>query len=213
MQYQEIAIPIGTSHIKGDITHIPHARSLVIFAHGSGSSRLSSRNKFVAQVLHQAHISTLLFDLLTKEEEALDNYSREFRFDIKLLAERLMLATAWLQEHHDLAKIKLGYFGASTGAAAAIIAAAQLPHTIHAVVSRGGRPDLAGDFLSQIQCPTLLIVGKKDLEVLTLNQVAFDQLQCTKELAIIPGATHLFEEEGTLEQASIAARVWFSKFL
>ena len=206
-------LPIGTSQIKGDLTLVPQSASLVVFAHGSGSSRLSSRNKFVANVLHQAHISTFLFDLLTEQEEAFDQYTRQYRFDIPLLAQRLVLVTHWLQSNQKAASAKLGYFGASTGAAAALIATAQLPEDISAVVSRGGRPDLAGDYLSHVQCPTLLIVGELDYEVIALNEIAYKKLQCTKELAIVPHATHLFEEKGTLEQASLLARDWFVKFL
>ena len=206
-------IPIGTSQIKGDLTLVPQSASLVVFAHGSGSSRLSSRNKFVADILHQSHISTFLFDLLTEQEEVIDQQTRQYRFDIPLLAQRLILVTRWLQNNQKTASSKLGYFGASTGAAAALIAAAQLPEDISAVVSRGGRPDLAGDYLSHVQCPTLLIVGELDHEVITLNEIAYKKLQCTKELAIVPHATHLFEEKGTLEQASFLARDWFVKFL
>lgn len=213
MNPQEITIPIGTSQIKGDLTLIPDSTSLVIFAHGSGSSRLSGRNKFVASILQQAHISTFLFDLLTEQEDAIDQYTREFRFDIPRLAERLILVTQWLQNDKEMSSVKIGYFGASTGAAAALIAAAQLPKAIHAVVSRGGRPDLAESFLPMVQCPTLLIVGQLDYEVISLNRLAYQELQCKKELSIIPHATHLFEEKGTLEQASLAARDWFITYL
>lgn len=213
MKYQEIVIPVGTSRIKGDLAIVPDATSLVIFAHGSGSSRLSTRNQFVAGMLQQTRISTLLFDLLTEEEDAVDQYTRQFRFDITLLAQRLILATHWVQNNKETATLSLGYFGASTGAAAALIAAAQLPQAISAVVSRGGRPDLAGDFLPLVQCPTLLIVGELDYEVIRLNELAYEKLRCTKDLAIIPCATHLFDEEGTLEQASCAARDWFMRYL
>ena len=213
MNHQEIVIPVGTSQIKGDLTIIPNSTSLVIFAHGSGSSRLSKRNQFVAEILQQAHISTFLFDLLTEKEDAVDQYTREFRFNIPLLADRLILVTQWLQSNQKTSSIKIGYFGASTGAAAALIAAAQLPERISAVVSRGGRPDLAEDFLSLVQCPTLFIVGELDHEVIELNEFAYKQLRCIKKLSIISGATHLFEEEGTLQQASLVARGWFIKFL
>lgn len=213
MNHQEIKIAIGTSHIKGDLKIINNSTLLVIFAHGSGSSRLSSRNQFVAEILNQAHISTFLFDLLTEQEEAIDQHTREFRFNIPLLAERLVLVTHWLQKNHKTTSMKLGYFGASTGAAAALIAAAQLPEHISAVVSRGGRPDLAGTFLSLVKAPTLLIVGELDYEVIELNNAAYKKLHCIKEVAIIPGATHLFEEEGTLKEASLIARDWFIKFL
>lgn len=216
MEYQEIVIPldlVGSSQIKGDLTLIENSTSLVVFAHGSGSSRMSKRNKFVADILHQSRISTLLFDLLTEQEDAIDQYTRQFRFDIALLANRLILVTRWLKSSQKTAYAKIGYFGASTGAAAALIAAAQLPEQISAVVSRGGRVDLAEDFLSQIKCPTLFIVGELDYEVITLNELAFKKLQCKKELSIVPHATHLFEEPGTLEQASFLARDWFIKFL
>ena len=213
MKHQEIVIPIGTSQIKGDLTIIPTSKSLVIFAHGSGSSRLSKRNQFVAEILQQSHISTFLFDLLTEKEDAIDQYTREFRFNIPLLADRLILVTQWLQNNQKTSSVKLGYFGASTGAAAALIAAAQLPEHISAVVSRGGRPDLAGDFLPLVQCPILFIVGQLDHEVIELNKLAYKELSCIKELSIIPSATHLFEEEGTLQQASLVARDWFIKFL
>lgn len=213
MNTQEIQIPVGTSKIIGDLTLIPNSSSLVVFAHGSGSSRLSSRNQFVAKILNQAQISTFLFDLLTQQEDAIDEYTREFRFDIPLLASRLVLVTEWLRKQKESAKMRLGYFGASTGAGAALIAAAQLQTEISAVVSRGGRPDLAGQFLPKVQSPTLLIVGELDTEVIQLNQFAYDRLTCIKELAIVPNATHLFEEPGTLEQASILARDWFKKYL
>lgn len=213
MLYQEITIPVDTSEIKGDLTIIPDAKSLVVFAHGSGSSRFSKRNQFVARILQQAGISTFLFDLLTEQEDAIDRYTSEFRFNIPLLADRLILVTQWLKNNQKISKVKLGYFGASTGAAAALIAAARLPEDVLSVVSRGGRPDLAGDFLPLVKCPTLLIVGQLDYDVIKLNELAYEKLYCTKELSIIPGATHLFEEEGTLEQASIVARDWFVKFL
>lgn len=213
MEHQEIVIPVGPSQIKGDLRLLPNSGSLVVFAHGSGSSRLSKRNTFVADILQQSHMSTFLFDLLTDQEEAIDQYTRQFRFDIQLLASRLMLVTRWLRNNPNTSALKLGYFGASTGAAAALIAAAQLQHDISAVVSRGGRPDLAGDFLPQVQCPTLLIVGELDHEVIALNELAYKKLHCIKELTIVPGASHLFEEVGTLEQASLLARDWFIKFL
>lgn len=213
MSHQEITIPVGTSHIKGDLKIVPNSKSLVIFAHGSGSSRLSKRNQFVAEILNQADISTFLFDLLTPQEDAIDQHTREFRFDIPLLAERLVLVTHWLQKNQNITSTKLGYFGASTGAAAALIAAAQLPGYISAIVSRGGRPDFAGTFLSLVQSPTLLIVGELDHEVITLNETAYKKLHCIKEISIIPDATHLFEEEGTLKKASLVARDWFINYL
>ena len=199
MEYREVVIPIGDTHIIGNLNLVPDSKAIVVFAHGSGSSRLSTRNQFVADILNQAKISTLLFDLLTQQEDAVDQYTRQFRFDIPLLAERLILATQWLKAESKTAQLKIGYFGASTGAAAALIAAAELSEYISAVVSRGGRPDLAGDYLQKVACPTLLIVGQLDHEVIKLNEIAYAQLRCTKEITIIPGATHLFEEEGTLE--------------
>lgn len=213
MKTQEIVIPVETSQIRGDLTLIPQSKSLVVFAHGSGSSRHSIRNKFVADILHQAHLSTFLFDLLTEQEDAIDQYTREFRFDIPLLATRLNLVTQWLQNNKQTAVLKIGYFGSSTGAAAALIAAAQLPKNISAVVSRGGRVDLAAEFLNRVQCPTLFIVGQLDYEVIKLNEFAYTKLQCTKELSIIANATHLFDEPGTLQEAAILAKNWFVKFL
>ncbi len=212
MESNEIAIPLGDSHIKGDLTLVSANAPLVIFAHGSGSSRLSKRNQFVANILQKAQISTFLFDLLTNQEDVVDQYTRQFRFDIPLLANRLILVTNWLQDNKETASLKLGYFGASTGAAAALIAATQFPQVIKAIVSRGGRPDLAADFLSRVQSPTLLIVGELDYDVITLNELAYQKLQCIKKIAFVPRATHLFEEAGALEQASFLARDWFIKY-
>ena len=213
MKNQEIAIAINNENIKGDLTLMPGSTSLVIFAHGSGSSRFSKRNQQVADILNKATISTFLFDLLTEQEDEVDQITRHFRFDIQLLAERLILVTEWLKNNSATTSLSLGYFGASTGAAAALVAAAHVPDSISAVVSRGGRPDLAGDFLHKVTCPTLLIVGQLDYEVITLNEDAYAQLSCTKELVIIPHATHLFEEEGTLEEAANSALAWFNKYL
>ena len=213
MKTVEISIPIGDSSINGNLHVVDNANALVIFAHGSGSSRFSKRNQFVANILNQATISTLLFDLLTKEEDAVDQVTRQFRFDIPLLAERLVTVTKWVKSNKEIQHLTLSFFGSSTGAAAALIAAAQLSEAIHAVVSRGGRPDLAGDYLAKVKSPTLLIVGQLDYEVISLNESAYKQLTCTKEIAIIPGATHLFEEPGTLEQVATIASNWFIKFL
>jgi len=194
--------------------HIPAApRGLVIFAHGSGSSRHSSRNQFVARQLADAALATLLLDLLTPSEDAIDQRTAEFRFDIPMLAERLMMATDWAQQDEATKNFPIGYFGASTGAAAALIAAARRPKFARAVVSRGGRPDLAGDFLREVRAPVLLIVGSNDEQVLQLNRLAATQLAGAYEILIIPNATHLFEEPGTLEQAAIAAREWFLTYL
>lgn len=184
------------------------ATGIVLFAHGSGSSRLSPRNTYVARVLRDAGIATLLFDLLT-EREASD---RANVFDMQLLAQRLRLATMWIRQSEATRDLRVGYFGASTGAAAALIAAAADP-TIAAVVSRGGRPDLAGSALPNVQAPTLLIVGGNDTLVIDLNQDAYAQLRCEKQLAIVPGASHLFEEPGTLEEVTHLATDWFSRHL
>ncbi|SEQ83463.1 putative phosphoribosyl transferase [Nitrosomonas sp. Nm51] len=196
--------------LNGELV-LPHAaRSVVLFAHGSGSSRLSPRNRFVAQILQQHGIGTLLFDLLTHDED--QQYS--MRFDIELLTRRLLVATKWLQTHQDTKALPPGYFGASTGAAAALQAAADMGTQIFAVVSRGGRPDLASEAaLNSVAAPTLLIVGGADYGVIELNQQAFASLQWEKELTLIPGATHLFEEPGTLEQAAQHAADWFLKHL
>lgn len=209
----EVRIPVDHSFIHGTLTLINNAHGLVIFAHGSGSSRLSSRNQFVAHILQEEHFSTLLFDLLTMDEDRIDALTREFRFDIPLLARRLEEVTRWVLNQKQTQDVPLGYFGASTGAAAALIAAAQLPQEISAVVSRGGRPDLAGDYLPRVKAPTLLIVGQLDTDVIALNQSAFDHLTCEKEISIVPGATHLFEEEGTLEKAALLSAAWFTLYL
>jgi dienelactone hydrolase len=209
----EVSIQVGDSFIHGDLSLVPDAKGLIIFAHGSGSSRLSTRNQFVADILHKAHFSTFLFDLLTKQEERIDSHTREFRFNIPLLAERLVLVTQWARMQKNLVNMPIGYFGASTGAAAALIAAAQLPHDIAAVVSRGGRPDLTGTYLPLVKAPTLLIVGQRDTEVIALNKDAYNQLTCHKKIEIVSGATHLFEEPGTLEQAARLTSDWFTTYL
>ncbi len=204
VQVQELDIPVGRVTLKGDLVLPREAIGIVIFAHGSGSSRLSPRNQFVAKILQQAHIGTVLFDLLTPEED--ENY--QTRFNIELLTERLMATTTWLSTQPFAQHKPLAYFGASTGAAAALKAAAQ-SSLIRSVVSRGGRPDLAEGALAQVCCPTLLIVGGNDGEVITLNQQAYAALNTEKKIIIIPGATHLFEETGTLEQVAILAQEWF----
>ncbi len=213
MKQLEIVIPVNDSHITGNLQLVPESHSLVIFAHGSGSSRFSIRNQFVANTLNKSGLSTFLFDLLTPEEDEVDQYTREFRFDIPRLTERLVLATEWIQAHEDTKEAQIGYVGSSTGAAAALRAAAQLPTEIKAVVSRGGRPDLAGDYLKKVKAATLLIVGELDYEVIKLNEMAYVQLNCAKELTIIPSATHLFEEPGTLELAADAAARWLTVYL
>jgi pimeloyl-ACP methyl ester carboxylesterase len=185
----------------------------VLFVHGSGSSRHSPRNQYVARTIREAGIGTLLFDLLTLEEEAADVNTRHLRFDIDLLAKRLVDATNWLKKKADTSHLRFGYFGASTGAAAALLAAAEFGEEIGAVVSRGGRPDLAGGALSRVKSPTLLIVGGLDFPVISLNREAYALLRCEKELVIVPGATHLFEEPGTLEDVARLAAEWFHRYL
>ena len=206
----EVQISAGRAILSGNLTIPENAKALVLFAHGSGSSRHSSRNQFVARTLNRASLATLLFDLLTTEEEALDIHSREHRFNISLLAERLVDATKWARQQEEMRDLRIGYFGSSTGGAAALAAAAELSHDVAAVVSRGGRPDLAGDALPKVLAPTLLIVGSNDDIVIELNEMARDQMRCEVKLEIIPGATHLFEEPGALEQVAKRATDWFS---
>jgi dienelactone hydrolase len=209
----EAKIAAGPVTLYGELLVPEHAQAVVLFAHGSGSSRHSPRNQFVASTLRAAGLATLLFDLLSAEEEAEDRVTAQLRFDVPLLAERLLQATRWLRAQPEGAEKRLGYFGASTGAAAALVAAAQLPGQVQAVVSRGGRPDLAGPALAQVQAPTLLLVGGNDDVVIELNQQALAQLHCEKQLLIVPGATHLFEEPGTLEEVARLAAAWFQRFL
>lgn len=205
-----IHIPAGPVRLEGELVVPPSAKGVVLFAHGSGSSRFSPRNIYVATELQQHGIGTLLFDLLTREED--QNY--ETRFDIALLTRRLLSATAWLQLNPDTQALSLGYFGASTGAAAALQAAAESGDKIAAVVSRGGRPDMAGTgALSRVRAPTLLIVGAADFGVIELNRQAYALMNCEKKLTLIPDATHLFEETGTLEQVATQATDWFSHHL
>lgn len=211
MQKLERSVIIDPSGIAADVVVPVNARGLVIFAHGSGSSRFSSRNRFVAGELQRAGFATLLLDLLTAREEEVDLRTRHLRFDIGLLAGRLVEATNWASEAPEVKALKLAYFGASTGAAAALIAAADLPEKIRAVVSRGGRPDLAGTALKRVAAPTLLIVGGEDTQVIDLNRQAMDQLECEKKLEIVPGASHLFEEPGALEQVAALASGWLKE--
>jgi putative phosphoribosyl transferase len=215
MSFEELSVRVlaGRVALEGDLVIPPAARGLVVFAHGSGSSRRSPRNRYVAGVLNQAGLATLLFDLLTPQEERVDDVTAELRFDIDLLAQRLAGATDWLIRDPSTGGLRIGYFGASTGAAAALIAAAEHPERVAAVVSRGGRPDLAGGALGRVRAPTLLIVGGEDQLVIALNQDALRALRCEKRLQIVPGATHLFEESGTLERASELAREWFLRYL
>lgn len=209
LELSQRSIPIPPSGVVGDLAVPINAGGVVLFAHGSGSSRLSSRNRYVAHVLQQAQLATLLLDLLTAEEEHIDLQTRHLRFDIDLLATRLVQATKWIRSNSETEDLPIGYFGASTGAAAALIATAELPRSTRAVVSRGGRPDLAGAALSKVKAPTLLIVGSHDEPVIELNEQALKELRCEKKLEIVPRATHLFEEPGTLEQVARLAGGWF----
>ena len=206
-------IPVSGGITEGDLNIAPDSDAVVVFAHGSVSSRHSSRNKYVAGVLNDSGISTLMLDLLTAEEEAIDQNTAHLRFNIDLLAERLINATDWLLAEHGGEFRHIGYFGASTGAAAALVAAAKRRDVIEAVVSRGGRPDLAGPWLSAVHSPTLLIVGEDDGVVVDLNRHAAAEITAEHGLEIIPGAGHLFEEPGTLEKAAHAARLWFERYL
>ena len=205
----EIFIPLKEVKLKGELNLPPDASSLVLFAHGSGSSRHSPRNQFVARTLNDVGLATLLFDLLTQEEEAIDTQTRELRFKIHLLAERLVHATKWAKQQEETRDLGIGCFGSSTGGAAALVAAVDLPQDIGAVVSRGGRPDLAGEALPKVKAPTLLIVGGNDDIVIELNEQARDRMRCEAKLEIVPGATHLFEEAGALEQVAKLANDWF----
>jgi putative phosphoribosyl transferase len=210
---QAIRVPAGAVALDGTLAIPTGAGAIVLFAHGSGSSRLSPRNRFVAQTLRAAHLGTLLMDLLTAGEEETDAMTGHLRFDIPFLATRLIAATDWLLASRATRHLRIGYFGASTGAAAALVAAAERPEPIGAIVSRGGRPDMALDVLGRVRAPTLLIVGERDRAVLAMNEEAFRALQVEKELAIVPGATHLFEEPGTLEEVARLAAGWFVRHL
>ncbi len=213
MDKQSVIIPSNKIQLQG-ILHVPaQAQGIVLFAHGSGSGRFSVRNQQVASALNDVKLATLLFDLLTAEEEAIDEHTREFRFDIALLASRLMTATDWIRQQPHTQHLAIGYFGASTGGGAALVAAAKKAKSVKAVVSRGGRPDLAGDALVEVKAATLLIVGGNDETVITLNQQAMTKMHCVKKLEIIPGATHLFEEPGTLDEVARLAKTWFLQFL
>lgn len=212
MTNNEIEIPVGDAVLYGALKIPDNASGIVVFAHGSGSSRHSPRNRMVARELRAGGLGTLLFDLLTPAEERVDAITREHRFDIPLLTRRLVDVTDWLMEARG-GDLRVGYFGSSTGAAAALIAAAVTPHEIRAVVSRGGRTDLAGDALDDVQAATLFIVGGSDLQVLALNRESLARLNCEKALHIVPGATHLFDEPGTLEEVASVARDWFVRHL
>jgi putative phosphoribosyl transferase len=212
--HQGVQIAAGSARLEGDL-HVPaSALGIVVFAHGSGSGRHSPRNRFVAEQLYARGLATLLFDLLTEAEERQDRYTGELRFNIELLAERLVRVTEWVVQHGETAHLPIGYFGASTGGGAALVAAARMPDRVSAVVSRGGRPDLASDALADVQAATLLIVGGDDPVVIELNQQAFDLLRPSrKEIVIVPGASHLFEEPGKLEEVARLAGDWFTRFL
>ena len=210
---QTVAIPAGDATLGAELSVPAQASGVVLFAHGSGSSRHSPRNRIVAAELHRVGIATLLPDLLTRTEEQSDLESGIFRFNVDLLAKRLVRATDWLTRQPETRQLPIGYLGASTGAAAALIAAVHRPRLIGAVVSRGGRPDLAGHALVAVRAPTLLIVGERDVEVLKLNREAMAQLRCEHELAVVPDATHLFEEPGALACVAHLARVWFDQHL
>jgi putative phosphoribosyl transferase len=213
-QSTEVSVGIGQEITAPAFLSLPEkARGLVLFAHGSGSSRNSPRNRFVAGFLNNGDIGTLLFDLLTPQEEAIDRRTAELRFDIGMLAARVVAATRWVRQQALLQGMRLGYFGASTGAAAALVAAANLPEEISAVVSRGGRPDLAGEYLRNVRAPTLLIVGGADQVVMGLNRRASAMMNVERELAIVPKATHLFEEPGALEEVALLSRAWFQRHL
>lgn len=206
-------MPLGAATLEASLG-LPHdARGLVLFAHGSGSSRFSPRNRSVAEYLNHCGFATVLADLLTPEEESIDRRTGHLRFDIPFLASRLHATAEWLLGQPELRRLPKGYFGASTGAAAALVAAAAHPEMVQAIVSRGGRPDLAGAGLSLVRAPTLLIVGSRDTEVLALNEEALTQLSCPKRLTIVNGASHLFEEPGTLDAVAQVAARWFERHL
>jgi putative phosphoribosyl transferase len=208
-----IQVPAGSVTLEGNLTLPEQSRGIVLFAHGSGSSRHSPRNRYVARLLNEAKLATLLIGLLTLHEEVVDARTAQLRFDIDLLAERLVDATDWLTQFPDTKDLRIGYFGASTGAAAALAAATLRPDPVGAIVSRGGRADLAGAALIRVRAPTLLIVGENDEQVIQLNRAALAQLRCEKQLVIVPGATHLFEEPGALDVVARLARDWFERHL
>lgn len=207
-----VVIELPEASLHGDLALSERPRGLVIFAHGSGSSRHSPRNRFVAERIKKEGLGTLLMDLLTEDEERIDDVTRELRFDIGLLARRVSQVVTWAGQQKSLKQLNIGLFGSSTGAAAALVAAADSSE-VKAVVSRGGRPDLAGDTLTRVNCPTLLIVGGHDDVVIELNEAAKAQMSCPTELVVVPGATHLFEEPGTLEKVADLAAGWFARYL
>jgi len=209
----EVQIESERAVLSGNLTIPQDTVALVLFAHGSGSSRHSPRNQFVARTLNDAGLGTLLFDLLTPDEESIDTYTREHRFNIGLLAQRLVHATKWAKQQEETRDLRVGYFGSSTGGGAALVAAAEIPQLVGAVVSRGGRPDLAGDALPKVQAPILLIVGGNDDIVIELNEMARDQMRCEVKLEIVPRATHLFEEPGALKKVAKLASDWFVRYI
>jgi putative phosphoribosyl transferase len=209
LKHQLVSLPMGGVSLEGDLAVPSGAHGIVVFAHGSGSGRQSPRNQFVAQVLQRAGLATMLLDLLTMDEEAIDVQSMALRFDIDLLAQRLTGTVDWLSANSDTRELRIGLFGASTGAAAALVTAARRPDLVRALVSRGGRPDLAADALASVRAPTLLIVGGNDLEVLRLNRAAYARMTVERQLVVVPGATHLFEEPGTLGDVARMAADWF----
>jgi putative phosphoribosyl transferase len=213
MHIEEVTVPAGRASLPGTLAVPDGARGIVVFVHGSGSSRLSPRNRQVASALNDAGLATLLFDLLTRQESEIDDRTAALRFDIRLLADRCDDAIDWLGQEQATRLMKIGLFGASTGAAGALVTAANRPQDIAAVVSRGGRPDLAGDALARVNAPTLLIVGERDATVAELNRLAARQLRCDHVIEIVPGASHLFEEPGTLERVADLARAWFVNHL
>jgi putative phosphoribosyl transferase len=213
MKSIEVRFPAGEVMLGGNLTMPVEANGVVLFAHGSGSSRFSPRNKFVAGVLNGAGLGTLLFDLLTKEEEAIDLRTGRLRFDVSLLAQRLLAATDWVLAQSDMRGVRLGYFGASTGGAAALVAAVERPQAIRGIVCRGSRTDMAAGVLAEVIAPALFIVGEADSQVLRWNRESFAELRGEKRLEIIPGATHLFEEPGKLEEVARLATGWFLKHL
>jgi putative phosphoribosyl transferase len=213
IEHVPVTVRLSSVELEGYLSVPTAATGVVLFAHGSGSSRHSPRNRYVADVLNEGGLATVLIDLLTADEQEVDLQTAQLRFDIPFLVDRLVGITQWLRDQPQAAGLKIGHFGASTGAGAAVVAAAELPRAVHAVVSRGGRLDLAGDALTQLQAPTLAIVGGNDPVVLELNRQALARMHCVKHLHIIPGATHLFEEPGALQQVAILARNWFAEEL
>lgn len=211
--HREEIVVTASVELNGNLVVPSQAQGVVLFAHGSGSSRFSPRNRHVAQLLQQAGLATLLIDLLTRGEEKIDQHTKQFRFNIGLLAERLVDSTKWLRQNPSTKNLKIGYFGASTGSAAALLAAADFPEAVSAVVSRGGRPDLVGSAVTRVKAPTLLIVGEKDYPIEEINRQAFHHLSVDKEMVIIPKATHLFEEAGALDEVARLASQWFNRYL